>query len=476
MRFLERLDDNWEVGGALPNGLDRRSSAFSAARRRSPSGHASSQDSECRTIDMITKAEALVLGAGPAGLGAAISLGRCATVLEANLAVGGLCRSLEINGAIFDLGGHSFHTPHQEVKDLVFDTIEMETQQRSAGCFVQGQLIPYPFQENFKELRDKETVAECAAGLDLADQGVGSVNLGEFILRRFGPGIARHFLEPYNRKLWKRDLSQLTADWVGERIATSENSPASPHPLPGRRLPLMRNELVAYPSQGGFGRIFEALAAKVHDLRLGHEVAQIDLNRRKVVTTCGRSFGWQHLISSIPLPKLLRCIHGVPRGLAAEVEGLESLRLVLALSVSKNSCATPIQRVYSAEDGILGHKFAICRNSSSFLRALPNQGILTEMSIHPSESMDEVSMRARVAQDLGRVNLVKDPAEVLSVTFVDLPYGYPVPTHDRARVVERARAWLAEYNVHLVGRFAEWAYINSDEALMRGLLLGQRLG
>ena len=61
-----------------------------------------------------------MLGAGPAGLAFAYRYGRGAVVLERSREVGGLSRSIEIDDGIFDIGGHSFHTPHEEVRDLVY--------------------------------------------------------------------------------------------------------------------------------------------------------------------------------------------------------------------------------------------------------------------------------------------------------------------------------------------------------------------
>jgi protoporphyrinogen oxidase len=67
----------------------------------------------------------LIIGAGPAGLGAGIALGSAALVLERGPSAGGLCQTIELAGAIFDLGGHSFHTPHQKFRDLVFHAIPL---------------------------------------------------------------------------------------------------------------------------------------------------------------------------------------------------------------------------------------------------------------------------------------------------------------------------------------------------------------
>ena len=95
------------------------------------------------------KAETIVIGAGPAGLGAALALGDSATLLESRETVGGFCGSLMLDGAIFDLGGHSFTTPHPTIRRLVFDALEMEEQKRDAWCWLNGECVRYPFQQHF---------------------------------------------------------------------------------------------------------------------------------------------------------------------------------------------------------------------------------------------------------------------------------------------------------------------------------------
>jgi hypothetical protein len=57
-----------------------------------------------------------------------------------------------LDGAVFDLGGHSFHTPHPEIRELVFDSLEMYEQKRDARCYTHGMMIPYPFQANFRHV------------------------------------------------------------------------------------------------------------------------------------------------------------------------------------------------------------------------------------------------------------------------------------------------------------------------------------
>jgi hypothetical protein len=64
---------------------------------------------------------------------------------------------------------------------------------------------------------------------------------------------------------------------------------------------------------------------------------------------------------------------------------------------------------------------------------------------------------------------------VLKTTVVDVRYAYPVPTTDRGYIITRIKNWLREHEIHTLGRFGEWDYINADEAMYRGLNLGRSL-
>src|SRR5262245_31962694 len=129
---------------------------------------------------MAARSPIVVLGAGPAGIGAGIGLGESGLVLERTARPGGLCRTIELDGAIFDLGGHSFHTPHPEIRELVFQSLEMYTQTRQARCYTHGIFISYPFQAHFREIPNAAVVEECEEGLRTAGGSETASDFEEF--------------------------------------------------------------------------------------------------------------------------------------------------------------------------------------------------------------------------------------------------------------------------------------------------------
>lgn len=423
----------------------------------------------------MTRERIVVVGAGPAGIGAALTLGRDGTVLEQGAALGGLADSLVIQGAVFDLGGHSFHTPHPEVRALVFSSLEMYEQQRDARCFAFGELIPYPFQKNYRRLSDAQVVAECSEGLEHTDDGKGAENFEAFIVRRFGKGIAEHFMLPYNRKLWGRDLKRLAADWTHERVAAPEGVKEEFQSSGGSRKPLQGDTRVAYPAKGGFGEIFKALARRIPDIRYRQRVARIDPRTRRLHTVSGDTFPWRNVVSTLPLPILLGLIEGVPAELKVKAGQLDYLSLKLGLVVVGHPVDTGIQRIYSAEPHVAAHKIAVNHNSSDYLRALPRHGIVTEIAVGPDKPLPRSDVQEWMIAGLELTGLIKDRGEILHAEIRDVEYAYPVPTHDRDAIVSEIAAWLEEAGIHSVGRFGQWAYVNSDEAIHRGMLLGRKL-
>ncbi|MCB9252290.1 MAG: FAD-dependent oxidoreductase [Flavobacteriales bacterium] len=419
--------------------------------------------------------ENLILGAGPAGIAAAIRLGKSAKIIDKNNFIGGQSASLEIGEAVFDIGGHSFHTPHPFVKDLVYNSLDMYEQVRKAYCYSYDTLIPYPFQKNFRQINNEEVVAECAKGLETVDPGRHSDNFREFIANRFGEGISKHFMNPYNEKLWARDLTKLDAKWVGERVAAPEGIKEKFDLEGGKRKPLQADTVVGYPAKGGFGEIYKALAKKVHDLELGVFVTGIDLKKKEVYTKSGKTYAYDNLISTIPINELIKITVSVPENIRKMVNKLEYMSLKCVMVAINHPVDTEVQRIYSGDNDNPAHKTAINHNSSDWLRSRKHHGIMGEVSYSDYKYMHRKDLEQWFLDCLKKMGIIKGFDEVMETRVVDIKYAYPVPTHDRVEIMTTARNFLVENNIHSLGRFGEWAYINSDEALARGMILGEQI-
>jgi len=159
--------------------------------------------------------------------------------------------------------------------------------------------------------------------------------------------------------------------------------------------------------------------------------------------------------------------------IAASVAMLEALPVYLVMVVLEGRGRLDRQRVYCAGNELPGHKLVFNHTSSIWLREKPRHGILIEVA--GGKEHDPAILARSAVADLVATGLIGRASEVRRVEVTRLALGYPVPTHARAATMSRVRAWLDERGIAIVGRFAEWAYINADEALARGMGIGDAL-
>jgi protoporphyrinogen oxidase len=244
-----------------------------------------------------------------------------------------------------------------------------------------------------------------------------------------------------------------------------------------RRSPIPKDAVIAYPAKGGYGEIFQALARRVADIRFRQSVTSIDPRTSTLRTANGETASWRRIISTLPLPALLRLIPNVPTAISSAVSELEAVPITLVMLVLDGPYETLRQRIYCPDENIIGHKIVLNHNSSRWLRTLPRHGVQVELSeFNPfSSSTDVRSLVNAVVAGLLRMGVIPSPDYVRRTKVLRIPFGYPVQTRSRGNIVALAQHWLSEHRIYTAGRFGEWAYINSDEALYRGHCVGMKL-
>jgi len=422
--------------------------------------------------------QALVVGGGPSGLAVAYGLQGNTLVLEREATVGGLCRSIHHDGGVFDIGGHSFHTPHPEVYALVQDLLDggLYMQQRDARVYTHGTLIPYPFQKFFDRVPDPNVIQACEEGLRNAASNLAEAeNFEDYVIRKFGPGIAGHFMLPYNRKLWARDIKKISCEWTSERVAAPKGENVAFDASDGKRRPLQSDTQVNYPQKGGYEGIYQSFVSRLPGIELNSTVVHIDPHARVATTQDGRQYHWEFLVSTIPLPVLARIVEGTPDEVTALADQLEYISLRVELLLVGRQLDTPIQRIYVAEPDIPPHKITLNHNSSAYLRAQPRHAIVAEVSLSPEKPVDVEEIAPETIALLCELGILDSPQDVIWQGHVDVEYAYPVYTHQRPALVRGIKDWMAQHHIYTVGRFGDWEYINSDHCIMQGLELARTL-
>jgi protoporphyrinogen oxidase len=400
-------------------------------------------------------------------------------VLEKESEVGGLCRSIYHDGGVFDIGGHSFHTPHQEVRELVDELVAggLYHQTRDARVYVAGSLIPYPFQKHFDRISDPDVVRACQEGLEAAraEDPSPAENFEDYIVGKFGRGIAEHFMLPYNRKLWARDIKKISCEWTAERVAGPKGAREEFDTQGGKRKPLQADTQVGYPREGGYVEIYKSFVPHLPGVELNSAVVRIDPRGRTATTADGRSYGWELLVSTLPLPVLVRVVEGTPADVVEMADRLEYMSLRVELLLAGRKLDTPVHRIYCADPEIPPHKVALNHNSSDSLRSRDRHAIMAEVSHSKEKPVDFEAIAPKTIAWLCDLGILGSPEDIIWRGHVDAKYAYPVYTHERPRLVAGVKEWLGRHHIYTLGRFGDWEYINSDKCVAKGLRLGQEL-
>jgi protoporphyrinogen oxidase len=210
---------------------------------------------------LMTTQRAIIIGAGPAGLTAALELVRRTgiqpIILEATDTIGGISRTVKYKGNRMDIGGHRFFSKSDRVMQWWLDLMPMASNGASGQLHYQGQQRPisdapqqpqesedpelvmllrqrksriyflrrffdYPIRLTADTLINLGLLRTMSAGLSYLHAALfpkrEERTLEDFLVNRFGRQLYRLFFESYTEKVWGVPCSQINAEWGAQRI------------------------------------------------------------------------------------------------------------------------------------------------------------------------------------------------------------------------------------------------------------------
>lgn len=433
--------------------------------------------------------ETLILGGGLAGLACAHALdaGRAPwRLLEAEAAVGGLARSETRDGFVFDATGHWLHLRDPWARALVDDLLGEDALwvERSAWIHVAGAWVPYPFQTNVWALPPEARYA-CLSGFVEARFGEGGAALRareartfrEYVLKSLGEGIARLFMLPYNEKLWTVDLGELSPAWTGRFVPNPSvedvlrGAVGAPTELAGY------NARFVYPREGGIGVLPRRLAARLEGpVHLSTPAVSVDTGARVVRTADGAARPYRHLVSTMPLPRLVALCEDAPAEVKDAAAGLRATSVTyvnVAVKVGAGTAPLPYHWVYFPEPEYPFYRAGCASAAVPSLAPAGHRSFYVEFS-HRGPA-DLPRCEADAVAGLKRAGLIRPEDEVRFAFARTLPVAYVLFDHEHEARRRTALDWLASRGVQSVGRYGAWEYSSMEDALLEGRDAGRRI-
>ena len=425
----------------------------------------------------------VVIGAGPAGLGAAWRLHERGhtnwTLFESSAEPGGLALSVtDAGGFTWDLGGHVLfsHYPYFDpAMNAALGDAWVE-HVREAWVWMRERWIPYPFQNNIWRLPENELQA-CLAGLEALPDRVAEKprTFREWLLASFGTGICDSFLLPYNHKVWAYDPQELNVEWMGERVATVDLDRIR------QNIALQRddvswgpNSTFRFPLRGGTGAIWRAIASMLpaERLRYRKHVTRIDPSARYVELSDGERVQYEALISTLPLDILLTSLVNRP-GLAEYasrfVHSASHIVGVGLRGAPRDDMRTKCW-IYFPEPSVPFYRATVFSNYSPYNAPPGHWSLMAEVSESPVKTVNVETIVDDVVDGFCSCGFITRTS-IVGTWHRRLDHGYPTPWVGRDGVLNAVDSALRAQGIFSRGRFGAWKYevSNQDHSFMQGV-------
>lgn len=303
------------------------------------------------------------------------------------------------------------------------------------------------------------------------------------MLATFGPGVTELFMYPYNFKVWAYPPPTMDYGWIGERVSVPKLAAVLKSVCTGQdEVSWGPNRVFRFPKKGGTGAVWNGIGKTLPGARISMKspVLHIDAARKIVRTESGAEWKYRHLISTVPLNKLIKLAPGVVRDDVADQLVFSSTNIVgVGLDGQPPDHLKTKCWMYFPENNSPYYRVTVFSNYSPNNVARPGQqwSLMTETSESPQKPVRHDSLEEETVLALEEDGLIPDRKAICSVASYRLPQGYPTPFLGRDAIVDPALRAFESKGIFSRGRFGAWKYevANQDHSFAQGYECIERL-
>ena len=429
------------------------------------------------------KPNIVVLGTGMAGFGAAYRLHAesiAPLMYDKNEYYGGHTTSFRYeSGFLFDVGPHISFTKDSRIQDLFADSVDQrfETIQINLNNYWRGYWPPHPVQLHLNGLPEDLIIKVIG---DFVEEHYAPErpvkNYADWLYASFGRTFAESFPMQYTRKYHLTTAENMSTDWLGPRIYRPSLEEVLRGALSASAPQVHYITHFRYPSDGGFMRYLTKFVP-LGNLNLNHELVSIDPRGRELKFSNGFVTRYDALVSSVPLPDMIRMIDGAPPDVVDASRRLACSTCVLVNIGVNREDISQAHMTYFYDEDICFTRLGFPHMLSS-RNAPPGTGSI-QAEVYFSQKYKPLSGTAQdwiepVISDLRRCGVLHENDEILSRKAMLLPYANVIFDLERAEALKTVHGYLDEIGIAYCGRYGDWGYMWTDESFKSGELAAER--
>lgn len=448
------------------------------------------------------KKKVVIVGAGPAGLGAAyefIMKKKLAdfeiSIFEADSQVGGIAKTLSYKGYRFDLGGHRFYTKYPEIDKFYQSFLgkNMLTRKRLSRIYFDKKLFIYPLSAS-NALKNLGLTRSIEITLSWLFRQFHKHNkeekFDEWVSNRFGDKLFNIFFKSYTEKVWGIPTSEISAQWAAQRIQNFSLPKAIINALfginPGTKT-IIKNFL--YPKYGPgmlYEKMKEDLKKQGIKIFLDHKVIGIKRNDSKIL-----SIGIEdkkqnkqvlgnidYLISTMPFNELILCLNPQD-ALRKKIKNLK-FRNFIAVNLIVKSNPFPDQWIYIHEPNVKVGRIQNFRNWSPYMVKIHENNTPISMEYFASQNdplweTSDNNLLELAKNEIVKLGLVKKD-DIVDGFVCKVKNAYPVYDYNYEKILKVGKEFLRRFNnVYLCGRGGLFRYNNQDHSILSGFYTARNI-
>ena len=315
------------------------------------------------------KKKVVIIGAGPAGLTAGYSLLKNSKdyeiiILDKDIQVGGISKTINYNGNRMDLGGHRFFTKDEKINELwqeilpiqgkpSYDDKKLNTQKpfvpngpnpekndkvflirnRVSRIYYNKKFFSYPVSLSFNTIKNLGFIKTISSGFSYLKSMIikkDESNLENFYINRFGKKLYNIFFEGYTEKLWGRSPKNIDSSWGKQRvkglsiIEILKDAIYKILKINNKHKETSLIEQYYYPKYGP-GQMYEEMAKKIIEMGgqilTEHDVIKINNSKNKIKSIICKNKDREitlqadYYISSMPIKDLITNMNNIPKNI-----------------------------------------------------------------------------------------------------------------------------------------------------------------
>ncbi len=472
--------------------------------------------------------KAVIAGAGPAGLTAALELLRQTDVkpevFEADSVVGGISRTVNYKGNRIDIGGHRFFSKSEEVTNwwnammpaLPTQSLEgsedndcvMLRRNRVSRIYYLRRFFDYPIVLSKQTFVNMGLCRTLRAGIGYLASTVHKrkeKSLEDFYINRFGKPLYSMFFEDYTEKLWGVHPSRLGSDWGSQRVKKLSLSKILKDMIM-KRLGTKGNgvkvetsliEEFIYPKYGP-GHLWETVAKAVENeggsISMETSVEKINVSKGRVVSVTVRdndgrtkTVACDYFLSSMPIKDLIASLDGIEipedvRKTASELPYRDFITvglLVKDLSI-KNTTAikthndrVPDTWIYVQERDVKLGRIQVFNNWSPYMVADDANTMWIGLEYFCTEGdklweMPDDDFVKMAVGELEKIGIIRSE-DVIDAVRIRMKKAYPA-YYGAYYSLDKVKAFLDTIpNLYCIGRNGQHRYNNMDHSMLTAM-------